>query len=174
MVDCSATDGNTNTATRSFPVDVLPDRHGPTVDRVELVTDVGGSVTSIVLTFNEDVNPQAAESVRNYLLRVRNGRRAKAVKLASAAYDAASHTVTLTPHSPIAASAIASATLTVKATRRFTDIVGNVLDGDHNGRPGGAFVQPLSSVAIRSAGASAIDVVLASELFRPRWRWWDA
>ena len=59
------------------------------------------------------------------------------LRLASAKYDPSTDTVTLTPASPLALNQIYQ--INVNGAGTITDIAGNRLDGDANGRSGGSF-----------------------------------
>jgi hypothetical protein len=127
------------------------DRQGPHVTSVKAVAGPVG-VDEVVLTFDEALNPTTAVNLLNYGYSVRTpGKNGKLgtktdhlVGIRSASYNPATFTVTL----PLAAALKNGTPLEIMLNQAtdaasvgvgISDLLGNLLDGDDNGYPGGSF-----------------------------------
>jgi hypothetical protein len=131
-----------------------------------------------VVGFSGGLNPAEAANIAEYQLTVAGkhgsftARNAKAIKLLSTTYNEANDTATLTPtkrfrlHKPVQ--------LVVQGTgpSGLQDSSGRLIDGNHDGQPGGSAVAILTTrgatpLAV-SAGPAAIDpLAVAGELAAP-------
>ena len=104
--------------------------------------------TSIVLTFSEELDPARATNVNNYRL-VGPGRDRRfgsfddrAFAIRSVVYDAATRTVTVLPANLLPLhGTVYQLTINGTAPLGLTDRLGNLLDGDGDGQPGGNLVR---------------------------------
>jgi hypothetical protein len=118
-----------------------PDVQGPRVVDVRPVIR-NGRITAIVLTFDEALRRESAENLANFSLLglghdgVAGTRDDLRVTFRRARYDASSLSVTLTLRSPLQS----NRSFQLSVHDSLTDLAGNVLDGDGDGRPGGGFV----------------------------------
>ena len=124
---------------------------GPVVVGLQPVAARQG-ITSIVLTFNEPLDPARAQDPGNYgyfvLAAGRDGvfgtNDDGAIPIASASYNPATARVVLTPAVPLPASGRYKIVINGQANPAFgtglTDTAGNLLDGTHSGHAGGAYV----------------------------------
>jgi hypothetical protein len=119
------------------PVDV----QGPRVVDVRQVMQ-NGQLTGFVITFDEALQRKTAQKLANYrfvglgndgLVATRDD---LLIDIASALYDASSLSVTLTLRKPFVVNQLVR--LSVRGT--VTDLAGNRLDGNGDGRPGDEFV----------------------------------
>jgi hypothetical protein len=120
------------------------DTVGPTV-RLQ-AQDPKATSTSLGLIFSEDLDPVRAANLVNYRL-VTAGRDKrfgtrddKVVVLRSATYDPKAHTVTLVPQKKITAPGQYRLTVDGTSAGGITDRVGNLLDGNGDGRVSGNLV----------------------------------
>jgi hypothetical protein len=102
--------------------------------------------TRIVLSFDEPMNRGLAELKTNYVFRpVVRGRVAtgphRAIRVTSAVYDPATHTVTLTTAQRLNIHQVFQITVTGIAPHGLTNQFGTLLDGKGNGLPGNNFVK---------------------------------
>ena len=163
-VTCSAADEASNASSASFSITVQ-DTRSPTIEKVETVLDAKKkNVTEIVLTFSEEVRD--AESLGHYALSLQGGKKPTPIALSAALYDAPTRTVRLRLRKPLAVSQLSKAQLTVSGGTSLTDLSGNLLDGDRDGRPGGNYLGLLSQATPRSAAtsmsATSVDQMLAT------------
>jgi hypothetical protein len=136
QVFAKITDLAGNTSPASTPLRITIDLQGPTITSREL-DRVRGRVTGIRLAFSAALDSaQALQDVGKYQLTL--GRRAGA--LTAAVYDPDTRSVQLTFRKPIAAARLPRATLRISGQSGIADLIGNLLDGDGDGRPGGDFV----------------------------------
>lgn len=133
-------------------IDDTADRTGPVVVSARAVAGRLG-VASVILGFNEPLDPDRAVALVNYGYGVRiagrDGRLGTRddllIGIAAAAYDPVARTMTLTLGRPVLKKtamrvAINQATDVAGAGVGVSDVAGNLLDGDADGRPGGAYV----------------------------------
>jgi uncharacterized repeat protein (TIGR01451 family) len=97
----------------------------------------GATVTAIVLTFSEALDPAKASDPANFSL-VGTGRgRAGGIIPVTPLYDDATRTVTLIPSRPLPGGSFYNLSINGSAPGGLTDRFGNLLDGDGDGRAGG-------------------------------------
>jgi hypothetical protein len=117
---------------------------------VTTIADRHHRVNELVIKFSGAVSPGAATNLANYQL-VAAGRRgsfdarkgAKAIKLRSAAYDAASESVTLTLARPFKLMKPVQLRVNSSAPSGLSDTLNRPIDGNGDGQPGGAAVAVL-------------------------------
>ena len=108
-------------------------------------------VTQILVTFSGPVDATEAQNTGCYRLAVAGkkgsftAKNAKVITLKSAALNAANHTVTLTPTKPFKLSKPVQLQVNGLAPSGLQDNVGRLIDGNHDGQPGGDAVAVLSS-----------------------------
>ena len=107
---------------------------------------------SIVLKFNEQLDPSRAGMVGNYMLSLSMKKRHTSIKIKSAVYDPNALTVTLTTKQKLKAHG--PYMLTVSGTGNgLTDLSGDLLDGLRNGVPGSNFTSVLGAPISKPKGA---------------------
>jgi hypothetical protein len=107
----------------------------------------------IVIQFDEPLNAAAAANLGAYMLTSRApGKKhgTRLLPLARSSYNGVTNTVTLTP--PHTLSLNPSVQLRIVASV-LTDALGRLLDGNHDGQPGGDFVATLSKAGAKAASA---------------------
>ncbi|MDG3004921.1 Ig-like domain repeat protein [Paludisphaera mucosa] len=118
---------------------------GPVVTSVERY-GFHNQPTSLVLRFNEDLDPAAASNAANYQILGpgRDGRLGtrddRPIPLRDAVYDAATRSVTLRPTERLYLYGRSLLAVRAGVGAGVVDLAGNALDGDGDGRPGGDFV----------------------------------
>ena len=146
----TAANGVVPAATQSFVLDVVtvaPAR----VLRLQRF-GVRAQPTKILLTFDEPLNPNAADLKSNYVFRpvvrgrVQNKPR-QAIRVASAVYDPATRTVTLTTSQRLNINRVYQITVNGLAPQGLTNQFGSLLDGQRTGRPGSNFVMTFTGKA---------------------------
>ena len=150
------------------PANVTPSNHHTfptplvTMTQVQLVTNKKHQVTQIQIVFSGGVNTAQAQNTAEYRL-VTAGKKgsftaksAKPISLRSASYTAASDTVTLTLAKPVKLTKPVQLQVNGTAPSGLTDSAGRLIDGDHNGTPGG------NAVALLRGGGATIAAVTAS------------
>ena len=100
---------------------------------------------TLVLTFDEALNPGLAGDLADYHLVVVRGRHRSTVAITSAAYDSTAQTVTLTPARRLNRHKIYQLTITGSGPSGVADAHGNLLDGQGNGEPGSDFVTTVTA-----------------------------
>ena len=75
------------------------------------------------------------------------------IKPKSAAYNAANNTVTLTPNKPFALTKPVQIRINGQSPSGLQDSLGRLIDGDHNGTPGG------NAVALLRRGRATIGAI---------------
>jgi MBG domain (YGX type)/Bacterial Ig-like domain (group 3) len=116
-------------------------------------------VTEIVVTFSGAVNVAEADSINTYRLATPGkkgsytAKNAGIIKLKSAVYNGSSDTVALTPKEPFALTKPVQFLVYGTGASGLQDAEGRLIDGDHNGTPGG------NAVAILSKNSVIIDAV---------------
>jgi hypothetical protein len=123
-------------------VTLVAQRSGPAVLSARPIVK-NGVLVAVVLRFSEPLAPASARNPANYRLLVGGVRRA-----VSASYDPQRRSVRLT-FAPFRSQAFG---LTLRGRRPggLTDRAGNLLDGDRNDQPGGAFVMLVERPAATS------------------------
>jgi hypothetical protein len=155
-----------------FVVTLAPTVSGPpapvTLTLVQPVFNKKHLVTEILATFSGAVNAPEAQETGIYRL-VTPGthgsltaKNAGSIKLRSAVYDAASDTVTLTPKKAFSLSKPVELTINGNPPSSLQDTFGQVIDGDHNGQPGGNAV-----AVLRRNGVTLDAVALVSPVGEP-------
>ena len=116
--------------TTTPPRDVTP----PRVLGVSLTTNrKTGRIAGLVIRFSEALDAGSAIATASYDLRPTT-RKAGAIRLRSASYDPATHSVTLVPAGKLSAKSALRMTV-----QNIADPSRNLLDGDGNGSAGGAY-----------------------------------
>lgn len=114
---------------------------GPLVERIGL-TGPSRGIDGAVVHFNEDMDPVSATTLTNYKLMVlpRDGA-PEQMPFTSAVYDPVERSVTL-GLAPFMQTNFKKMALRVKGKAGgVTDVAGNILDGNANGKPGGDALQ---------------------------------
>ena len=128
---------------------VVGDVTGPTIRGLRTITSGRGRrrTTSIILNFDEPLDPARAQGLSNYTLRASGSdrrfgnRNDRNVALARSTYDPNARTVTLVTARPLAANQAYRLTVNgMSPGAGVSDSVGNLLDGDSNGARGGDFL----------------------------------
>ncbi len=140
-----------------------------TLTHVQAVTNKKHLVTQIVVTLSGPVNATEAQNVGTYRLATAgkknsfDARNAKLIKLKSAVYNAASNTVTLIPKKPFALTKPVQIRINGQPPAGLQDSLGRLIDGDHNGQPGG------NAAALLRRGGATISAVAfhPSSMIRP-------
>jgi hypothetical protein len=134
----------------------LASQSGPLVT-VRKVTDVQNkshSVTQITIAFSGPVNSTEAKALSTYRLVMAgtNGsfsaKNAKVIAIRSAVYDSVHHTVTLTPVTAFALKSPVQLTVNGTGTSGLQDTFRRLIDGNHDGKPGGNAVAILSQSGV--------------------------
>jgi hypothetical protein len=92
--------------------------------------------TTLVLTFNQALDPASAEDARNYIITDPCGHR---IKVLQAVYDPNKLTVTLHPAQRINVHYAYGFTVVGKGPKGLRNLSGQLLDGKHNGKPGSGY-----------------------------------
>ncbi len=117
-------------------------------------------IKQIIVSFRGAVNAAEANSLATYRLATAGSRgsftakNATVIKLASAVYQAAKNTVTLTPTKPFSMAKPVQLQVNGLAPLGLKDSFGRLIDGDDNGQPGG------NAVAILSRGGVKINAIV--------------
>jgi hypothetical protein len=126
---------------------------------VSPVTNKKHLVTQINVSFSDAVNAGEADSLATYRLATAGkkgsftAKNAKVIKLRSALYNAATHTVTLTPLKAFSLSKPVQLVVYGVPPSGLQDSLGRFIDGGHNGRPGG------NAVAVLSRGGATLSAI---------------
>lgn len=132
---------------------------GPVVTQVT-PTVANSVVTSVVLSFNEPLDPSRAQDIRNYRLRLAgrsggfSGPGAVPIPLSSATYDPTSNRVTLTLVAPLDAARTFQLRVVGTGARGLTDSDGNKLLTETGGSPGD-FLTVLGSGVVETQSGGA-------------------
>jgi type VI secretion system secreted protein VgrG len=102
--------------------------------------------TLLVLTFSGNLDPARAVNLSNYRLEGPDGR---VIVLRSASYDSVTRTVTLEPRRLLPLRRTFRLTVHGNTATAVADRVGNLLDGDRDGRPGGDFTVTITRDLLR-------------------------
>ena len=100
---------------------------------------------TLVLTFNEALDPGRADDLANYHLVLVRRKRPPALVLKSVVYDSATLTVTLTPVRRLNRHRSYHLTVIGTGPSGVTDTRGNLLDGQRNGQAGSDFVTTVTA-----------------------------
>jgi hypothetical protein len=95
--------------------------------------------TTLVLTFDAELDPGRAQNVANYRIVALGGSR-RTMRIKAAVYDAAARTVTLRPVHQLNLHNRFRLTVIGTGPNAVTDTAGNLLDGQKTGDPGSNFV----------------------------------
>ncbi len=145
VIAATAIDGQNNSTefSKAITVTAQAANTGPEVVSVKRF-GVKSQRQSIVITFNEQLDPTRAGTVGNYMLSLAMKKHHTAVKIKSAVYDPTALTVTLITKQKLKAHG--PYTLTVSGTGGgLTDLSGDLLDGLENGVPGSNFTTVLGA-----------------------------
>lgn len=123
---------------------------------------IHGQPTRLILTFSEPLDPTRARDVGRYRL-VDSGRDGRlgtpddvVVRIAAAAYDAGSRTVTLRPRTRLYFFRPFRLTIDGSSATPMTDAAGNPLDGDRDGLKGGDAVLTFQGYDVIPQGATRL------------------
>ena len=135
--------GDTNDlpSTSTLVTQVVTPVDGPHVTNVQRF-GFHAQPTTLVLKFNEALDPTRAQNVANYQIVGPNG---VPVAITSAVYDATADTVTLSPKTRLDLHKIYTLTVNGTGAQGVSDQSGNLLDGANNGRPGSNFVTTVTA-----------------------------
>jgi uncharacterized repeat protein (TIGR01451 family) len=100
--------------------------------------------TTLVLTFDTQLDPVRARDPGNYQIVVLDGPR-RTIRVESAAYDPVTRTVTLSPECRLNLHHLFRLTVSGMAPKGVTDTLGNLLDGQGTGHPGSDFVTTVAA-----------------------------
>jgi uncharacterized repeat protein (TIGR01451 family) len=149
---------------------------GPTVTLVQRF-GIHHQPTTLVLTFDEPLDPQGAQNVDNYRI-VQLGQDPRPIRFISAVYDAALSTVTLRPSRRLNFHRRFRLTVSGSGRGGLSDTLGRLLDGQQTGDPGSDFVTivternlvaPTPDHALRRfIGRTAPSSILHREAANPR------
>jgi hypothetical protein len=124
----------------------VPNLHAsPTVQSLQRLV-VHTQATHLILTFSESLNAATAEDLSNYHITApgRDGRFGthddRTVAITSAVYDPAQHTVTLTTLQRLSWTNRYEIWVNGSSPAGVTDLAGNLLDGNNDGKPGGVYL----------------------------------
>ena len=136
-------DPSDDASTVQVSVAVQPgDAVGPRITQVDRF-GLDRTPTAYVLTFDKALDSARASDLGNYRLvdPGRDGRFGtrddRTIRIRSALYNPADRTVTITPATRIAGWRRVQLTVVGTGAAALTDVAGNRLDGDADGRPGG-------------------------------------
>jgi RHS repeat-associated protein len=131
-----------------------------TMADVQLVLNKKHQVTQILVMFSGAVDAGEADSLGSYRLATAgkkgsfDAKNAQVLRLKSAVYDAAHHTVLLTLKKPFALKKAVQLRVDGVSPAGLKDPSGRLIDGDRDGRPGG------NAIAILSRGGASISAIL--------------
>ena len=135
---------------------------GPTVRSVERF-GFHLRPTTLVLTFDAPLDPATAQDVANYRLVALEGT-GGTIRIKSAAYNAATRTVTLSPAHLLNFHHRFRLTVIGTARSGVTDISGSLLDGQNTGQPGSNFVKIMTAKDLAFTAAELKDPRLLREM----------
>jgi hypothetical protein len=133
-----------------------------TMTSVQSVTNKKHLVTEIIVTFSGGVNAGEADRTTTYCLVIAGkhgsftAKNAKVIKLKSAVYNAATHTVTLTPAKAFSLAKPVQVLVHGVPPSGLQDSSGRFIDGKRDGQPGS------DAVAVLSRGGTVINAVIGS------------
>ena len=135
---------------------------GPTVSMVERF-GFHLRPTTLVLTFDEPLDPVTAQNVANYRIVALEGTGGN-VRIKSAAYNAATRTVTLSPAYLLNFHHRFRLTVIGTTPSGVTDTKGSLLDGQNTGHPGSSFVKIITAKDLVFTAAELKDPRLLREM----------
>jgi hypothetical protein len=125
-----------------------------TVSNVRLAQNKKHQVTQITIHFSGPVNATEADLVGTYRLATAgkkgsfDAKNAKTISLRSAVYTTANDSVTLTPRKPFALTKTVQLRVYGNPPNGLHDFYNRLLDGDHNGTPGGNAIALLGRAGV--------------------------
>jgi probable HAF family extracellular repeat protein len=135
------------------------------ITKVQAVTNKKHLVKQLIVNLSGAVNSSEAQQVGTYRLATAgkknsfDAKNAKLIKLKSAVYGTANDSITITPMKPFALTKPVQFRINGQTPLGLQDSSGRLIDGDHNGTPGGNAVAILSrrgaSVQVIASGATA-------------------
>jgi type VI secretion system secreted protein VgrG len=155
---------NVNQVVTTAVIAAMPppvDTAGPTVVRLQRF-GFHARPTRLVLTFNEALNPARAIDRANYRL---TGPHGAVIRIRSATYDPTSRSVTLRPVHLLNLHHIFRLVVRGTSAGGLADPIGNALDGDGDGRPGGDFTGRIDRDSL-----AGVPGGLARTRLMSRWR----
>jgi hypothetical protein len=139
-----------------------------TMTKVRTVLNSKHQVTEVLVTFSGPVNAAEADRTPTYRLATPgthgsySAKNAGIIHLAKAVYNASTYSVALTPIAPFALSMPVQLVVYGTGAAGLRDTHGRLIDGDHNGTPGG------NAVAILSSKGVTIDAIVLIQNRRMR------
>ena len=133
-----------------------------TVTGVRNVTNKKHQVTQILVTFSGPVDAAEAQNPGIYRLATAGkkgsftAKNAKLIALRSAAYDAARNQVTLTLLKPYALTKPVQLRIVGEPPSGLEDSFGRLIDGNHDGQPGG------DAVALLGRGGATVSAMIGN------------
>ncbi len=138
-----------------------------TMQAVQVVKNKRRRLEEIVLSFSGALNAAEADNVGEYSLIVAGkhnsftAKNAKHIGLASASYNAATHTVTLVPSKHIVIKKPVELIVNGTAPSGLEDSSSRLIDGNKDGQPGGnavaVFTAKGATISAVAGGAAAVD-----------------
>ncbi|WP_435016025.1 MBG domain-containing protein [Tundrisphaera sp. TA3] len=125
------------------PPPAPPEPPAAAAQAARLVTNRKKAITSLAVSFGEDLDPASAVDVANYRLATagRKGsfdaRNARTYRIRRVAYDAATRTVTLELARPLKLAGVAQLRVYGAQGRGLRDVLGRLIDGNRDGLAGG-------------------------------------
>jgi hypothetical protein len=123
-----------------------------TMESVQLVMNKKHRVRAVVIDFSGGVNPAQAQNKAEYRL-IKAGKRGsftakhpRLIHLRSAVYNGTSDTVALVPRTPFALRKSVQLQVNGQPPLGLHDMLGRLIDGHHDGQPGGNAVAVLQKV----------------------------
>ena len=141
-------------------------RPAVTMSNVTLILNKKHMVTQVLIVFSGSVNVADAQTVGMYRLATAgkknsfNAKNAQIIKIKSAVYSAATNTVTLTPKKQFATTKPVQLRVNGQSPSGLHDSAGALIDGDHDGQPGG------NAVALLRQTGATISAVPSIRLAR--------
>jgi hypothetical protein len=124
---------------------------------VRLVTDRRKNVTQVIVSLSGVVDAGQAQQLTTYRFATAgkrgsfDARNARALKLRSARYDVATATVTITPFRSFRLGKTLQFRINGSVPAGLVDLSGRLIDGDHDGRPGGNAIAFLRKTGVTIA-----------------------
>jgi hypothetical protein len=134
------------------------DTTGPTVVALERF-GFHARPTRLVLTFSEALDPARAIDLADYRL---TGPCGRVIRIRSATYNAAARTVTLRPTRLLDLHHTFHVVVNGTTRHGVADRAGNAMDGDRDGRPGGAFRGRITRATLAEVPGGPAQVARAS------------
>ena len=118
--------------------------------------------TRLVLTLDEVLDPALATDLANYRL---TGPCGGVIRIRSAVYDPAARTVILRPARRLPLRQVYRLVVNGTSTGSLSDLAGNALDGDRDGRPSGNFIGRIDRASLAEVPSGPAQAAHA-----PAWR----